>query len=179
MRLTVPDLLAIGDPQAKVRVYIGNRPNTIVEHLQSGVSPLLSGDIYQIGQDCGNGWRKVLNVYAKVLFALPESLGFRGDNTSWQALRDNRLLQAGSGTALWFGIPEEFSPDVLHIVTGKTYANSLTFASSFHWKTPEFALDVKRNLVVCPYFDYRQLSNSKILFLTDLLNQLHLPMYKI
>ncbi|GGF77493.1 DUF6942 family protein [Alteromonas lipolytica] len=176
--LTDPDIIALGDEQARIRVYIGNRPDTVIEHVRPGVSPLLPQDIYRIGQACGNGWRKVFNVYAKLVFALPESLGLRGDNTSWQAFRDNRLLQAGSGTALWFGVPGEFTPDVLHIVTGKTYANSLTFASSFHWETPEFALDLKRNLVVCPYFDYRQLSNSKILFLIELLNQLHLPMYK-
>ena len=178
MHLTDPDINALGDSNARIRVYIGNRPNTLIEHVQPGVSPLMAQDIYNIGQACGNGWRKVFNVYAKLIFALPSTLGFRDTTSRWQDFRDSRLLQAGSGTALYFNEPEEFSPDVLHIITGKTYANSLTVASSLYWETPEFAINKQRNIVVCPYFDYRQLSNAKIVFLIDLLEQLHLPMYK-
>lgn len=178
MHLTDPDLIALGDANAQIRVYIGNRPTTRIAHLQPGVSPLVEQDIDNIGQACGNGWRKVFNVYAKLIFALPPSQGFRNSTTRWQAFRDSSLLQAGSDTALWFSEPDVFSADALHIITGKTYANSLSIASSLHWETAEFALNKKRNIVVCPYFDYRQLSNAKILFLIDLLNQLQLPMYK-
>jgi len=178
MQLTDPDIQALGDANARIRVYIGNRPNTRIEHVQPGVSPLVDQDIYNIGQACGNGWRKVFNVYAKLIFALPPTLGFRDTTSRWQDFRDSRLLQAGSDTALWFSEPEAFSPDVLHIITGKTYANSLSVASSLYWETPEFALNKQRNIVVCPYFDYRQLSNAKIMFLINLLNQFHLPMYK-
>ena len=178
MQLTDPNINALGDSNARIRVYIGSRPDTLIEHLQPGVSPLVEQDIYNIGQACGNGWRKVFNVYAKLIFALPPTLGYRGNTSRWQDFRDSRLLQAGSDTALWFSEPEACSPDVLHIITGKTYANSLSVASSLHWETPEFALNKQRNIVVCPYFDYRQLSNAKIMFLITLLEQLHLPMYK-
>ena len=43
---------------------------------------------------------------------------------------------------------------------------------NFVWIDEEFALDKSQNLVVCPYFDYRQLSNVKIEKLVSLLIEL-------
>ena len=42
------------------------------------------------------------------------------------------------------------------------------------WLDNDFAIDVKNNLIVCPYFDYRQLTNEKIQRLAGLLTQLYL-----
>ena len=52
MYLTDPDINALGDSNARIRVYIGNRPNTLIEHVQPGVSPLVEQDIFNIGQAC-------------------------------------------------------------------------------------------------------------------------------
>lgn len=70
------------------------------------LEPVVSGQINSINQHCGNGWRKVFNVYAKVLFALPsEYYSFAKQAVSWQAYRDELLLQQHSGTALLFSAP--------------------------------------------------------------------------
>ncbi|NVK56752.1 MAG: hypothetical protein HWE26_14185 [Alteromonadaceae bacterium] len=169
MNLTNSAVRGIGDPHACLRVYIGNRPNTEVVHTVAGMTPLLPGNIHQIGQDCGNGWRKVFNVFAKLAYALPPPAGFSQQHACWQHFRDNSLLQADSRCALWFTEPAEYSEHAIHIISGKTFANTLSIAPSLHWLTPDFAVDPQRNIVVCPYFDYRQLSNNKILFLIDLL----------
>ncbi|WP_343856799.1 DUF6942 family protein [Aliiglaciecola litoralis] len=163
----------LGDPNAQFNVYIGNRPNCDLIHANRAVQPLNSSDIGTIGQACGNGWRKVFNVYAKLLFALGRNhFSFNANFPSWQAYRDNELLQMGSRTALWFSPPENTAKPGIELIMGRTYAKSLQLPVSLTWLNEEFALANERNLIVCPYFDYRQLSNQKILYLVDLLTNL-------
>lgn len=178
-------ILGLGDPDALINVYIANRPaynfigmpNT-VKHLPLQVLPLQENDIYQCGQACGNGWRKVFNVYAKLVFAYGSTILLpackREDIISWQHYRDNILLQKNSKTALLFSKPnfEHKKGQKLHLVMGKTYANSLGLPKSLHWVNNDFAIDKLNRMIVCPYFDYRQLSNAKILFLVDLMNEI-------
>lgn len=164
------DVKGLGDRNARVRVYIANRPAFSLNRDDKGVVGLTHGDIDAIGKACGNGWRKVFNVYAKVLYALPEKLQFKqGDR--WQQFRDTHLLQANSNTALIFNEPSEFDASALNIITGRTFAQEMRIAGSLYWVTPEFAICKRLNLVVCPYFDYRQLSNVKILYLIDLIDR--------
>ncbi|ALS98159.1 DUF6942 family protein [Lacimicrobium alkaliphilum] len=160
----------LGDHNARFRVYIGNRPDH--EFGKAGIVALTQEDILRIGQHCGNGWRKVFNVYAKLAFTLPPSFGFKRNFRSWQQYRDNSLLQQGSNTALLFTPPDLTNrPDCVHIVMGRTYAKSLDLGEGLRWINPEFAVDHTKRLIVCPYFDYRQLSNIKILFLSDLIER--------
>lgn len=177
MLITAPDL-GLGDTHAQFKVYIGKRPNLDAYRDLSAVGALLSDDIAVIGQDCGNGWRKVFNVYAKLVFALnqPSLVPLQGAQ-SWQAFRDNRLLQKASNTSLIFSAPNISNqttekPPVIHIVMGKTYAKTLPLALSLTWLDHEFAIDPQTNLLVCPYFDYRQLSNIKIIRLVALIKSL-------
>ena len=108
---------------------------------------------------------------------MPEQWQFKhGDR--WQTFRDTHLLQANSNTALIFDEPKSFDDNALNIITGRTYAQQMHIAESLYWITPEFAINKRLNLVVCPYFDYRQLSNSKILYLIDLI-QNELDAHKI
>lgn len=157
----------LGDHNARFRVYIGNRPD--YEFGKQGMVALTEEDICRIGQHCGNGWRKVFNVYAKILFTLPPSFGFKQHFKSWQQYRDKSLLQQGSNTALLFTPPDFNCVDSLHIIMGRTYAGSLSLSDSLEWLNPEFAIDINKRLIICPYFDYRQLSDAKILFLSDLI----------
>ncbi|MEP1447022.1 MAG: hypothetical protein ABJK37_12990 [Paraglaciecola sp.] len=172
------NLFGLGDPHAQFRVYIANRPDYADFSSLTTLKPLGKGEIQQIGQACGNGWRKVFNVYAKLVFALKdESLVSLNGADTWQAFRDNCLLQDCSNTSLVFSAPQTYpttgenSPS-LHIIMGKTYSNSLGLPSSLHWLDNEFAVDVSNKLLVCPYFDYRQLSNLKIIRLVELITQL-------
>jgi len=142
------------------------------------VCPLVQGEINAVGNACGNGWRKVFNVYAKLLFAVPRELfHFDESHASWQQFRDKALLQHNSRTSLNFtppifaGIGDNNNRDIT-IIMGRTYAKSLPLPKTLLWETPEFAIDIEHRLIVCPYFDYRQLSNSKIAFLVALIERL-------
>ena len=175
----------LGDPFAQFNVYIGNRPNFSEYPSLDFVNPLTAGEINAIGQSCGNGWRKVFNVYAKLLFQLNANLPIFATNyPSWQDYRDRELLQIGSNTALIFSPPYQVSSLTihplncdqkanLHIICGKRYAQQLAaqghLSDNLIWLDGEFAVDQRNNLFVCPYFDYRQLSNIKIEHLIKLI----------
>lgn len=171
MTNTFPAAVGLGDVDALVKVYIANRPAPY-QHL-SVCYALDCGDIAALGQACGNGWRKVFNVYAKLVFALQaQKLNLAAGMPSWQHYRDNHLLQAGSSTALLFSPPVlDEQQQAIQIISGRTYANTLNKQQSLglFWLTPEFAINPRYRLFVCPYFDYRQLSNDKIAFLQSLL----------
>ena len=169
----------MGDPHASFRVYIANQPDFPPLQPFASLTALSPNDIYALGQHCGNGWRKVFNVYAKLLYALADPRYVDKQlYSSWQAYRDNRLLQAQSGTALLFSpvLPDEFCmPGTVHLILGRTYAKTLYPPQQWLWLDHDFALintghraDNNR-VMVCPYFDYRQLSNSKIIRLVSLL----------
>lgn len=158
----------LGDANAPFKVYIGNRPDYADFTLSQSVVPLAIQDISAIGQACGNGWRKVFNVYAKLAFALsPTWSGQRYER--WQQLRDQSLLQAQSRLSLLFSAPVFSADQTFHLVMGKHYALSLNLPSTLVWLDHEFAYDSENNLIVCPYFDYRQLSNQKIIRLVELI----------
>jgi hypothetical protein len=189
----LPLLTELGDPNACFKVYIGNRPDFLFaneDRYTKGAIPLEKNEIYACGQACGNGWRKVFNVYAKVVYAtgisaLMVPAPYKNDKcppASWQAYRDTVLLQKNSNTALVFspinndtlsaGNPDNAEKETsLHLIMGKTYANSVDLPSDFTWVNHEFAVSKRHKVIVCPYFDYRQLSNIKIVFLVDLIRQ--------
>ena len=143
-----------------------------------GVTPLVEGEVNMINQACGNGWRKVFNVYAKLLYALDKIYFDYSDKApTWQEYRDKYLLQAKNKTALLFSAPKLMQErDVVHIICGKGHAkaliNSGKLVVNLTWLDDEFAIDGENKLIVCPYFDYRQLSNIKIERLAGLLQNL-------
>lgn len=174
----------LGCENFNIAVYIANRPNMPPYRGLSDMTALSKGEIQAIGQACGNGWRKVFNVYAKLLFTLDKQhFAYSSLAPNWQGYRDGYLLQAGSKTSLLFSPPRlELKPGLngitLHIICGRTYAKQLLargeLAAQLHWLDDEFAIDRVNNLVVCPYFDYRQLSNIKIARLAVMLRTLTL-----
>ena len=166
-----------GDTVACVRVYIANRPPMAEYADLTALQPLHSGEIELINRACGNGWRKVFNVYAKLLFALdPKQFAYCRQADSWQQFRDSVLLQEGSNTALRFDMPDlPAGAKTVHIIAGRTHAKALLeqgLPVHLTWLTPEFAVDKANRLLVCPYFDYRQLNNEKIGILAGLIKAL-------
>lgn len=166
-------LIGFGDGHPKVAVYIANRPPMDEFNHLDCVQPLRDEQINTINQACGNGWRKVFNVFAKVLFALPsEHYSFAKQAISWQSYRDNTLLQTDSRTALLFSPPQLNDQPCIHIIAGRTHAKNLLeqglLNAQLNWLDEEFAIDKANKLIVCPYFDYRQLSNIKIARLSEL-----------
>ncbi len=173
-----------GDSAARLNVYVANAPPMQEFKALSGCQPLLPGQIDQIYQHCGNGWRKVFNVYAKLVLALPAawqpaSLPALQQQTAtllrWQDWRDRALLQQHSDSALWFSPPDLQKTDCLHIIAGRQHARALVaqgLPCQLQWLDDEFAVDAAHRLLVCPYLDYRQLSDSKIGRLVALIRQL-------
>ena len=142
------------------------------------MTSLSQGELSTIGQQCGNGWRKVFNVYSKLLFALdPQLFEFQQQASTWQTYRDQHLLQRSSATALLFTPPIlTTSENTIHIIMGRTYAKQLVNTNQLNvpltWLDNEFAINEQHRVIVCPYFDYRQLSNIKIARLAVLIKQL-------
>lgn len=171
-------MFGLGCRDFTVAVYIGNTPSMLEYQNLTQVNTLTCGEIAAIGQACGNGWRKVFNVYAKLLYVLPKShFEFTDFAPTWQQYRDYYLLQSTSKTALLFSPPDLSRGDnPLHIICGRTYAKELISTGRLNaqltWLDDEFAIDKKSRMVVCPYFDYRQLSNSKIERLAAMLTAL-------
>jgi uncharacterized protein DUF6942 len=161
--------IGLGCPECQIAVYIENTPAMLNYQSLTEITPVISGEITAIGEACGNGWRKVFNVYAKLLFTLDIRLFNLVDSTScWQNYRDQRLLQTNSDTALLFSPPalSSSAQRSFHIIMGRTYAKRLIsediLTVSLTWLDHEFAINEEHRVVVCPYFDYRQLSNIKI-----------------
>lgn len=166
-------VVGFGTDDYKIAVYIANRP-PIYEYQQlDQLTALTTGEITNIGQQCGNGWRKVFNVYAKLLYALDkQQFNFASLAPTWQKYRDDFLLQTHSKTSLLFSAPQlqpikqNTNYKAVHIIMGKTYAKSLLSSGALDieliWLDNELAINRSQRVIVCPYFDYRQLSNVKI-----------------
>jgi hypothetical protein len=172
----------LGDSTATLQILVDKAPPMQEFQQAAGVMPLLPGQVGQIGAHCGNGWRKVFNVYSKLIYALPAALQpSLAGCSSWQQYRDNRLLQPGSSTALLFGVATALAVcatpprQQVRLIAGRQHARQLIGAGAplqLVWLDSEFAIDVAQRLVVCPYLDYRQLSDEKIRRLANLLQRL-------
>ena len=166
----------IGDINADFLVYIANRPPIAPFESLQEVLCAQPGMLEDIARQCGNGWRKVFNVYAKLLFALGRD-EYTSGHDSWQSFRERSLLQKQSNSALLFSKPDFHLPltrdkVTIQIIMGKHYALSLGLPEDLIWLDNEFAISTVRKIIVCPYFDYRQLSNIKIIRLVELIKQI-------
>ena len=188
--------VGLGNDNANIIFYIRNRPPLKTYQNLNSVKPLIPGEVSRICQETGNHWRKVFNVYAKLLFELSAD-----KFSSWQQLRDDQLLQAHSQHCLLFSAPKlipslstdkafcqptnsnsqatrltkvtkDSADTTLHIVLGKGYAQELSLTNESTWLSDDFAMNTELGLIICPYFDYRQLSNVKIIQLAGLIKQL-------
>ncbi len=151
-----------GPENSLVCFYIANRPPIDDYPEQKGMKSLEKGEIEHIVRHTSNHWRKAFNVYAKVMFAWGERSGRVDLPDTWQALRDSELFQPHSGAAMLFSAPDLDKRDgVIHVVCGKTHAATLNLPSLI-WIDDYFAVNKNAHVIVCPYPDYRQLSNSRI-----------------
>lgn len=161
----------IGDTNSQFVVYLGNRPDFADLATINHVRPVNTHEIADIGNQCGNGWRKVFNVYAKLIYAMQARMHCTAHFNSWQAWRDEQLLRADSNSLLLFSPPilAELNGDKIHVLMGKGWAAQCGLNEQLFWLNQDFAIINKQNFIVCPYFDYRQLNNQKILYLCELL----------
>ena len=161
--------IGLGINNAQLSIYIENIP-PLKQYLSlQTITALHSHDIYNIGQQTGNHWRKIFNVYAKLIF----EIGFCQHDT-WQNFRDRQLLQDHSNESLIFSPPnfDKLNPAKIHIIMGRTYAKKLDIDTRCFWLSKDFAINEGKNLIISPYFDYRQLSNIKVIHLAKLIKKL-------
>ena len=162
------EAVGFGSCDYRLAVCIGNRP-LLPEYQTLGlIKPLERGEIAHIVDKTGNHWRKIFNLYAKLMFQLDSST-----ETSWQNYRDNVLLQKGSGHTLIFSDPKCLlgSGETAFIISGKSYAQGLGIFDATVSIGDGFYIDVLRKTIVTPYFDYRQLSNRKLDMLTSIMTR--------
>jgi len=160
-------MVGFGSYSAKIKVYFQNRPPLTQYQQLEKLKSLDSGEAAHIANETGNHWRKIFNCYAKFLHELnPKSAD------SWQEYRDQNLLQKHANEQLLFSVPDLTVQNSLHIVAGRTYFRSLKLDLKVEWVDQSFAVDLSNQLIVSPYFDYRQLSNQRISQLVTLVNQL-------
>ncbi|WP_281556074.1 hypothetical protein [Thalassomonas sp. RHCl1] len=159
-------MTGLGTANAVLKVYIENIPPLPQYRELSPLTAMKPGEIKTIADLTGNHWRKIFNVYAKLWQQLHP-----GCAASWQQFRDEELLQAHSQQALLFSPPEFNSHKSEHvsIIMGRTYAAKIGIAEHCYWLSQDFAINESKRLIVSPYFDYRQLSNVKIVQLAGLI----------
>jgi len=187
-----PAAVGFGCHQPQVCFYVPHRPDFGDYPQLAELRPLMAGEIEHIVTNTNNHWRKLFNVYAKLMF---EWLGLRGCTdlpASWQAYRDNHLFQASGHEALIFSLPHvqsrpqagnlnapntaHLGQPVFHIIAGKTYGAALA-PPGLNWLDAHLAVNTHERLarariIVAPYPDYRQLTNARITQVCRLLLQL-------
>lgn len=164
-------MIGLGPHKFSIAIYIANRPELDDYPSLNRLQPMVPGEIAYIAQETGNHWCKVFNVSAKFIFQLYSEEQKPNLPTTWQRLRDSDLFQSHSDTALLFSKPDLSKQEIIHIVCGKTYANQLGLEGPI-WLDNYFAIDKQNKLIVCPYLDYRQLSNQRIDKLVSLVRNL-------
>lgn len=173
---TTSSHIGLGTNKANIHIYIENIPPLPEYQNLSSIFPLKIGNINQIGQQTGNHWRKIFNVLAKLLFEYNEHA-----YKTWQELRDEYLLQEHSKECLLFSKisfndidikADNNDKNIITLIMGKTYAKKLSIDEHCYWLSENFAINTDKKLIICPYFDYRQLSNIKITQLVQLMKQL-------
>ncbi|WP_371372540.1 DUF6942 family protein [Thalassotalea aquiviva] len=168
------ELVGLGCENPTLIVFSQHRPELEQYQQLTTLHNLQDSEISFIGQQTGNHWRKIFNVFAKIVFALAKT-----QHSSWQQLRDDYLLQTGSGLALLFNpkVITKLDKGIIKLVMGKTFARTILndqpqLSEGLVWIDHEFAFNPNENLIICPYFDYRQLSDKKIIRLCNLINKL-------
>lgn len=164
--------IGLGSTSSSINFYIANRPPLDDYPQMNELRGLAMGELAHIVRHTGNHWRKVFNVYAKLLFDWYQ-LHQRNDlPASWREYRDLELFQPHSQEALLFNAPAlTENQNCIHIIAGKTYAANLALPSLV-WLDTYFAVNKEYRVIIAPYPDYRQLSNERISKLIILMKEL-------
>ena len=149
--------VGIGSEQPRWVLCIANRPE--LDKFQHEIFTTLKlGEAAEIIHQTSNHWRKLFSIMAKISFALFET----GCDT-WQQYRDTKLLTAEGFETISFEPVEEVSRNAVPcIVAGFTYADTQVDLAQFLPLENDAKVLCRpgSNIVVTPYFDWRQLTNA-------------------
>lgn len=169
MTLT-PSPIGLGAITSTINFCIANRPLIDNYPALNELHSLATGELAHIVKHTSNHWRKVFNVYAKLLFDWHHLKQRNNLPASWQEYRDQELFQSHSQEALLFSAPELTENNQrIHIIAGKTYAATLNLPP-LTWLDAYFAVNKYYRVIVAPYPDYRQLSNERIARLIEIMD---------
>ncbi len=158
--------IGIGDPNAWIYIHCPHRPPLAEYEQRTTLLPAEPQELETLVAHTDNHWRKIINLYAKLMHEL------NATHAQWQHYRDNQLLQAHSGTALMFSMPET-AQNRLTLVMGQAFAtqcgiSEARFPDLKLWQD-NFRYSLSHRLILTPYFDYRQLSNKALKELAGLI----------
>lgn len=157
--------IRLGHSQPALNVCLEHTPHWPAPGFTDKSPYLTTERLHQLVASNSNHWRKIFNVYAKLLFALQPTVA-----SSWQQLRDHDLLQKGHLHALTLAavtLPDTVQG--LRLIAGKTYAGKLYGDKRLDQPLPGVWADQQNRVLVTPYFDYRALPNRKIEELAELI----------
>jgi hypothetical protein len=151
------NLIGLGKASAQLNFYIENIPPLKEYQSLEICRPMQIGEIKTIAELTGNHWRKIFNVYAKIIFELSSP-----PYNSWQEFRDNALMQAHSNENLLFNLPAQailqnlstkntFNNNI-SIIMGKSFATKLGLSQRCHWLSTEFAINTEKIIIDMPLF---------------------------
>ncbi|EAR11044.1 DUF6942 family protein [Reinekea blandensis] len=159
----------LGEPQATLTVCVEHQPRWPEPAFASGRSTLFPGELAILVGANSNHWRKIFNVYAKLLCALKPDAA-----TDWRALRDQQLFQPGQQHGLRMGsiVAENINENTgLTLIAGKQYADALGLLSQATSLAPGIFVHDHANCLITPYFDYRALSDASIARLAQIMTE--------
>jgi hypothetical protein len=119
-----------------------NRPNQKMYLNKRILKNLKVGEVKFIINECGNHWRKIFSIFAKICFSLNPV------TESWQEYRDNILLTSKCIGSISFTKKILKPSNDIMILSGK---ESWTISK-----------ENSLNIFNTPYFDYRQFPNKEI-----------------
>jgi len=150
-----------GKESAKVILYIDKRPElgfckdlSDLECLQASQLDLIKAT--------GNHWRKILNIFAKIAFAMNAQ-----KCETWQAYRDDKLLTKQGDEALIFQ-NSLVDSEAIHLICGKSFFHEFDLEENeFRALDEAGEISFKGRVYRVPYLDYRQFPNSLIEMLVE------------
>jgi hypothetical protein len=161
--------IGLGSLPSDLIVCIGNRPPIEALEKLTTIRPLANNEITSMVEQTGNHWRKIFNIFAKLMFELEPKHAM-----TWQQYRDEQLLQRGNQAALLFSNPSSFvkQGNAIVLISGKQYAEQLGLLKDCIPLDNGFFQNPNHRLIITPYFDYRQLSNAKLLDLVKIIKNM-------
>ncbi|SDZ83283.1 DUF6942 family protein [Microbulbifer marinus] len=141
----MPPPECLGAAHPRLVLYLPHRPNGLAQLIvDPSAQALVAAN--------SNHWRKIVTLLAKIASPIADD---------WRRFRDEELFRQ---TALYFE-PTLSNSARWHWIGGKD--NLQRFENLHHNaqplpKTPEVSIDAEKQLLLTPYPDYRQLSNTLV-----------------
>lgn len=160
--------IGFGNTLPKWTLHIANRPD--LEPFEHDIFRQLElGEAAQIIQQTSNHWRKVFSIMAKISFAL-----FDTGCDTWQQYRDTKLLTREGFEAINFEVYQVGQLSTLSIICGFQYAEQQVELAKLipHIEQPKLLIAEHKELIVTPYFDWRQLNNEMLAHLVAMLKHI-------